>query len=142
MQKLILPFISGFLAVLFFREPTVALLSTAQLPSVTAYPTTPVPYAGIPEFLGFSLVGGLLGILEAWLLRVDPSRPAPWTQSLVYGAAVMTSVSIFLVGPALGLWPTGNLLPRIVFGAAVNAMWGWGALVFIRAFSARPYQQA
>jgi hypothetical protein len=36
--------------------------------------------------------------------------------------------------PLRGIWPTGNLLPRIAFGFMINAMWGFGALVFMRAF--------
>ncbi|POM21138.1 hypothetical protein CSX04_02569 [Burkholderia cepacia] len=39
MQKVILPFLSGFLAALFFREATLALLHTADLIAATGFST-------------------------------------------------------------------------------------------------------
>jgi len=41
-----------------------------------------------------------------------------------------------VVDPLRGIWPSGNMLPRLAMGFAANAMWGWGALVFMRAFMA------
>ena len=41
MQKVILPFLSGFLAALFFREATLALLHTADLIAATGFNAYP-----------------------------------------------------------------------------------------------------
>ncbi len=70
----------------------------------------------------------------AWLLRVDPQRPAPWLGSFVFGGVVLTATTVFVLDPIRGIWPSGNTLPRLAFGFVVNAMWGFGALVFMRAF--------
>ena len=138
MQKVILPFVAGFLAALFFREPTIAMLHAAGVIDPSSYSTVPfLPLAlGIPEFIVNALWSAFFGILMAWLLRVAPDRTAPWIGALVFGGVVLTAVSVFLVDPLRGIWPSGNMLPRLAQGFASNAMWGWGALVFMRAFMA------
>jgi len=138
MQKVILPFVAGFLAALFFREATIAMLHAAGVIDPSGYYTAPfLPLAlGIPEFIVNALWSAVFGILMAWLLRVAPDRTAPWIGALVFGGVVLTAVSVFLVDPLRGIWPSGNMLPRLALGFASNAMWGWGALVFMRAFMA------
>ncbi|MEJ0004449.1 MAG: hypothetical protein WDN30_14520 [Pararobbsia sp.] len=134
MQRIVLPFLAGFLAVIFFQQPTVELLHLAGASANTAYPLLPVPPLGVPEFIMGALIDGLAAIVMAWLLRVSPTRPAPWMGALVFGGVALTAVSIFVVGPIRGEWPSGNILPRLAFEFVVDAMWGWGALVFMRAF--------
>src|SRR5258708_35663466 len=72
----------------------------------------------------------------AWVLRVSPERSAPWIPAFVFGGIVLTAAGVFVVDPLRGIWPSGNMLPRLAVGFAANAMWGWGALVFMRAFMA------
>lgn len=134
MRRVILPFIAGFLAVLFFHEATIALLHAAELTDQVPFSTEPVAPLGVPEFVLTAFLGALWGIVLAWLLRVSPERPAPWLGSLVFGGVVLTASTLFVVDPIRGIWPSGNMFPRIAFGFAVNAMWGFGALVFMRAF--------
>ncbi|SAL45634.1 membrane protein [Caballeronia terrestris] len=136
MQKVILPFVSGFLAALFFRESTLALLHAAGLFEPAGFSTDPFLPLGIPTFLANALWSSVFGILMAWLLRVSPERHAPWVGALVFGGIVLTAASVFVVDPARGIWPSGNMLPRLALGFVTNAMWGWGALVFMRAFMA------
>jgi hypothetical protein len=134
MQKIILPFVSGFLAALFFREATLALLHAAGLIGATGFSTQPFLPLEIPEFIANAIWCAACAVLMAWLLRVSPERAAPWVQALVFGGIVLTAARIFVVDPARGIWPTGNMLPRLAVGFAANAVWGWGALVFMRAF--------
>jgi hypothetical protein len=136
MQKVILPFIAGFLAALFFREPTVALLHAAGVIDPAGYSIAPFLPLGIPEFIANALWSAVFGILMAWLLRVAPDRPAPWIGALVFGGLALTAAGVFVVDPLRGIWPSGDMLPRLARGFASNAMWGWGALVFMRAFMA------
>ncbi|SAK76006.1 membrane protein [Caballeronia arationis] len=136
MQKVILPFVSGFLAALFFREATLALLHAAGVIDPAGYSTAPFLPLGIPEFIANALWSSVFGVLMAWLLRIAPDRSAPWIGALVFGGIVLTAASVFVVGPARGIWPSGNMLPRLAIGFVTNAMWGWGALVFMRAFMA------
>jgi hypothetical protein len=134
MQRVILPFIAGFLAALFFHEATIALLHAAELTDQLPFSSVPVAPLGVPEFVLTALLGAVWGVVLAWLLRVSPERPAPWLGALVFGGIVLTASTLFVIDPIRGIWPSGNMLPRIAFGFAVNAMWGFGALVFMRAF--------
>ncbi len=139
MQKLILPFVSGFLASLFFREATLGLLHAAALIDVNGFSTDPFLPLGLPEFLANAIWSALWAVPMAWLLRVSPSRPAPWVQAFAFGGIVLTASLIFVVDPLRGIWPSGNMLPRLAVGFASNAVWGWGALVFMRAFMSEPH---
>ncbi|WP_207005122.1 hypothetical protein [Trinickia mobilis] len=136
MQKVILPFVSGFLAALFFHEATLALLHAAGFVDANGFSTAPFLPLGIPEFIANAIWSAVWAVLMAWLLRVSPERVAPWIQSFVFGGIVLTAASTFVVDPVRGIWPSGNMLPRLAVGFAANAMWGWGALVFMRAFMA------
>jgi len=133
MQKLILPFVSGFLASLFFREATLGLLHAAQLIDAPGFSTQPFLPLGLPEFLVNAIWSAIWAVPMAWLLRVAPGRPAPWIPAFVFGGIVLTAAMLFVVDPLRGIWPTGNMLPRFATGFASNAVWGWGALVFMRA---------
>ncbi|PLZ03591.1 hypothetical protein CY652_04160 [Burkholderia sp. WAC0059] len=134
MQKLILPLVSGFLASLFFREATLSLLHAAGLIGPGGFSTAPFLPLELPEFLANAIWSALWAVLMAWLLRISPGRPAPWVPAFVFGGIVLTAGMVFVVGPLRGIWPSGNMLPRLAVGFASNAMWGWGALVFMRAF--------
>ena len=136
MQKIILPFVSGFLASLFFHESTLALLHAAGVIDPAGFSTAPFLPFGLPEFIANAIWSAFWAVLMAWLLRVSPERHAPWIQAFVFGGIALTAASIFVVDPLRGIWPSGNMLPRLAMGFAANAMWGWGALVFMRAFMA------
>jgi hypothetical protein len=136
MQKIILPFVSGFLASLFFHESTLALLHAAVLIDAGGFSTDPFLPLGLPTFIANAIWSAFWAVLMAWLLRVSPERIAPWVQAFVFGGIVLTVAGVFVVDPLRGIWPSGNMLPRLAVGFAANAMWGWGALVFMRAFMA------
>jgi hypothetical protein len=136
MQKLILPFVAGFLASLFFHESMLALLHAAGLIDASGFSTAPFLPLGLPEFIANAIWSAFWAVLMAWLLRVAPERRAPWVPAFVFGGIALTAASVFVVDPLRGIWPSGNMLPRLAVGFAANAMWGWGALVFMRAFMA------
>ncbi|MFM0546200.1 hypothetical protein PQR29_15895 [Paraburkholderia strydomiana] len=136
MQKLILPFVAGFLASLFFHESTLALLNAAGVIDKSGFSTAPFLPLGLPEFIANAIWSAFWAVVMAWLLRVAPERRAPWLPAFVFGGIVLTAASVFVVDPLRGIWPSGNMLPRLAMGFAANAMWGWGALVFMRAFMA------
>ncbi|WP_179404223.1 hypothetical protein [Burkholderia guangdongensis] len=134
MQKIILPFLSGFLAALFFHEAALALLHAASVIDAAGFSTQPFAPLGIPEFVANALMSACWAIPMAWLLRVAPQRPAPWIGALVFGGIVLTVARVFAIDPLRGIWPGGNMLPPLTVGFAANAAWGWGSLVFMRAF--------
>lgn len=134
MQKVILPFVCGFLAALFFHEATLALLHAAGLIEAPGFSTAPFLPLSTPEFIVNAVYSAGWAVLMAWLLRISPERAAPWLQAFVFGGIVLTAGRVFVVDPLRGIWPSGNMLPRLAVGFAANAVWGWGALVFMRAF--------
>jgi hypothetical protein len=85
MQKIILPFVSGFLASLFFHESTLALLHAAGLIDTAGFSTAPFLPLGLPEFIANAVWSAVWAVLMAWLLRVAPERRAPWIQAFVFG---------------------------------------------------------
>ncbi|MFP3607108.1 hypothetical protein, partial [Paraburkholderia sp. SIMBA_053] len=121
------------LASLFFHESTLALLHAAGVVDQSGYSTAPFMPLGLPEFIANAIWSAFWAVLMAWLLRVAPERRAPWLPAFVFGGIVLTAASVFVVDPIRGIWPSGNMLPRLAMGFAANAMWGWGALVFMRA---------
>lgn len=134
MQKLILPFLSGFLAAIFFHEAALALLHAAGVTDTGGFSTAPFVPLGVPDFIVNALICACLAIPMAWLLRIAPDRAAPWVQALVYCAIVPTVARIFVIDPLRGIWPGGNMLAPLGVAALSYALWGWGALVFMRAF--------
>ncbi len=72
MQKLILPFVAGFLASLFFHESTLALMHAAGLIDPTGFSTAPFLPLGLPEFIANAIWSAFWAVLMAWLLRVAP----------------------------------------------------------------------
>ena len=67
MQKIILPFVSGFLALLFFHESTLALLHGNVRAALNFHPLV---FLLAPLFIGF------VGSAALELLR-DPAKPRP-----------------------------------------------------------------
>lgn len=104
MQKILLPFLSGFLAALFFREATLALLHTADLIAAAGFSTSPFAPLGIPEFVANALISACCAIPMAWLLRVSPERGAPWVGALIFGGIVLTVARVFAIDPLRGIW--------------------------------------
>lgn len=135
MQRFILPYLCGFLAVLFFQQATIGMLHAAGLTTIAPFTLARIDPFGLPEFIVAGIASGFYAVVMAWLLRVDPQRPAPWLAAFVFGGIVPTAMTIFVQGPLQGHWPTGNILPEVAFGFATNAMWGWGTLSLIRAMS-------
>ncbi len=80
--------------------------------------------------LGFRRADGVA------VVHVAPEHRTPWIGSLVFGGIVLTTVGAFIIDPARGIWPSGNMLPRLAPNFIANAIWGWGASSSIRAFTA------
>jgi hypothetical protein len=141
MQKVILPVVSGFLAALFFHEAMLALLHAAGLIEASGFSTARFAPLEIPEFVANALWSAICAVLMAWLLRVDPERPAPWVPGCLFGGIVLTTTRLFVIDPLRGIWPGGNMLAPLAVGFAVNAVWGWGTLVFLRAFMTKSTEE-
>src|SRR6202012_2215929 len=68
MQKIILPFVAGFLASLFFRESTLALMHAAALIDPSGFSTAPFLPLGLPQFIANAICSACWALLMPWLL--------------------------------------------------------------------------
>ncbi len=131
-KTLILAFIAGFLATLFFHQGGLWLLHLAGKAAVAPWNLTPVPPLGVPAVLSLAFWGGLWGIL-LWALvrRVKGARF--WMLSIVLGAALPSLVAWFVVFPIKGIPVTQTL---VIGALLLNGLWGLGVAVYMRLFRA------
>ena len=131
-KVLMLAFISGFLATLFFHQGGLWLLNLAGKAAVAPWNMTPVPPLGIPQVLSLAFWGGLWGVaLWAMIRRSKGARF--WMLAIVLGALLPSLVAWFVVFPIKGIPVSG----AIVIGALIlNGLWGLGVAVYMRLFRA------
>jgi hypothetical protein len=131
-KVLMLAFISGFLATLFFHQGGLWLLNLAGKAAVAPWNMTPVPPLGIPQVLSLAFWGGLWGVaLWAMIRRSKGARF--WMLAIVLGALLPSLVAWLVVFPIKGIPVSG----AIVIGALIlNGLWGLGVAVYMRLFRA------
>jgi hypothetical protein len=128
-------FLAGFLATLFFHQPTLFLLKLAGFTDRAPYPMQAVPPFGVPAVISLSFWGGVWGIL-LWLVLRRRKESTYWTMALLFGAIAPTLVAGLVVAP-LKHQPTPRGWQMIVLGLIVNAAWGLGTAFFLRLFRAK-----
>lgn len=132
MPRVIICFIAGFIAVLLFHQPVVALLNeTGLMPKGFApYSLDPVAPFGVPTVVSKAFWGGLWAIALDLLLR-GTTGPRYWAGWIILGAVALSLVAIFVVPMLKG----GNIPPfaeRMPLYAAVNGAWGFGTALLIK----------
>lgn len=142
-RGLILAFIAGFIAVLLFHQPMLALLHALGITGATAYPTSPVPPLEVPRVLSAAFWGGVWGVvfvlLRPWIARGRAYFPG----AVLFGAFALSLVAWFVVAPLKGLPVAGGGNPaRIVTALLVNGAWGLGTALLLMLFRQRPRRVA
>ncbi len=127
-QRAVLGFIAGALAVLVFHQGMLAVLHATGVVPRSPYSFMPTQPFGVPAVLSAAFFGGLWG---AVMLLALPARtahgPGFWLAGLVFGAILPTAVALIVVAPLKGQpmgggWQAG----RIIVGLLVNGAWGLG----------------
>jgi hypothetical protein len=142
-RGLILAFVAGFIAVLLFHQPMLALLHAVGITRATAYPTSPVPPLEVPRVLSAAFWGGVWGmvflLLRPWVARGRAYFPG----AVLFGAFVLSLVAWFVVAPLKGLpIGAGGNPARIATGLLVNGAWGFGTALLLLLFRQHPRRVA
>ena len=131
-RKLVLGFIAGFLAVLLFHQPVVALLAQMGVIKAGVYAMSATAPFGVPQVISLSFWGGVWGILFALVEHRFPRGPLYWVYAFAFGAIFPTLVAWFIVSPlkhapVAGGWQAG----RMAAGFIANGAWGAGTALLL-----------
>ncbi|MGI3131537.1 hypothetical protein ACRSLK_14200 [Halopseudomonas pachastrellae] len=137
MRNGFLAFVAGFLAVFCFHQPALALLHGLGVVPFPAFALTATEPLGVPAVVSSAFWGGVWGlVLVVALSRMD--KQWLWLKAALFGGVALTLVALLVVFPLKGYgldWQ--QFAPRFAIGFILNALWGIGTLVFLRAFAAR-----
>jgi hypothetical protein len=125
-------FVAGFVSTLLFHQSVIGLFYLMGAFARAPWSLAPVPPLGVPAVISLSFWAGLWGV-ALWPLLKNASGKAFWARAIVLGAIGPTAVALLVVIPL----KTGalNLDPKLVIGGLiVNAAWGFGLALLIRAF--------
>jgi hypothetical protein len=129
-----LAFAAGFLAVLVFHQPMLALLHGIGVTPAAPYATRPVPPLGVPRVASAAFWGGMWGIVLALLAPWFPRGLGYQGSATLFGAIVVSLVAWFVVAPLKGLPVAGGgHSGAIATGLLVNGAWGLGVAVLLPA---------
>jgi hypothetical protein len=127
-------FVAGFVSTLVFHQGLLALFALGGIIPFWPWNLTPVPPLGVPSVISLAFWGGLWGIV-LWLLIGRSQGAKHWWSAAIVGALGPSLVAWFVVMPAKGMGVAGNFDPKIIVGALmVNAVWGIGVAILMRAF--------
>ncbi|SDD43516.1 hypothetical protein [Aquimonas voraii] len=131
-KTLILAFVAGFLATLFFHQGGLWLLNLSGKAAVAPWNMNPVAPLGVPAVLSLAFWGGLWGI-ALWALIRRSTGARFWMLAIVLGALLPSLVAWFVVFPLKGI----ELSSPLIIGALIlNGLWGLGVAVYMRLFRA------
>jgi hypothetical protein len=137
-MRIIISFFAGFFATLLFHQPALGLLRLAGLTDRTPYTMDPTVPFGVPAVISLAFWGGLWGIALWLLIRNRVGSVAYWGWALVFGAVAPTLVAGLVVAPIKGQpLAGGGSVSMIVMGLSVNAAWGLGTALMMRATGSR-----
>jgi hypothetical protein len=131
---ILVAFIGGFLSVLIFHQPMLAILrAIAFAPDkLIPYVMTPTTPLGIPRTLSLAFWGGIWGLILAVVLTWTKGL-SYWLSGLIFGALAPSIVNWFVVLPLKGE-PVGGgwAFPGVATALIINGVWGLGAALLFR----------
>lgn len=130
-------FAAGFLGTLVFHQGLLGVLYLAGVSPRAPFPMAATEPLGIPQVVSLAFWGGVWA-MALWPLlrrRTGGAGLAAWS---IAGALGPSAVALFVVFPLKGLGVAGGWDPKIIVGALLlNAAWGLGTALFLRALKAR-----
>ena len=131
-HKVVIGFIAGFLAVLVFHQPVLALLDALGVAKAPIYAMAATPPLGVPRVISLAFWGGVWGIIFALVEARFPRGAQYWIYALLFGAIFPTLVAWFFVAPMKGQAVAAGWQPaRMLVGPIVNGAWGIGTALFL-----------
>jgi hypothetical protein len=126
-RKLILGFVAGFIAVLLFHQPVLALLTQMGIAKAATYSFAAVPPFGVPRVISIAFWGGVWGVVYAAVEQRFPRGAQYWVYAFLFGAIFPTLVAWFVVAPLKGQPVAGGWqASRMMTGFVINGAWGLG----------------
>jgi hypothetical protein len=131
-QKIVIGFIAGFLAVLVFHQPVLYFLTYIGFAKAATYSMQATAPFGVPQVLSLSFWGGLWGIVFALVEGRIARGTIYWIYAFLFGAVFPTLVAWFIVAPLQGQPMAGGWqAPRMMTGLIINGAWGLGTALFL-----------
>lgn len=131
-RKLILGFVAGFIAVLLFHQPVLALLTEAGFSKAVTYSFKATTPFGVPQVISISFWGGVWGVIFAAIEHRLPRGASYWLCAFLFGAIFPTLVAWFVVAPMKGMPMAGGWQPaRMAIGPIINGAWGIGTALLL-----------
>jgi hypothetical protein len=131
---LLIAFLGGFLSVLIFHQPMLAILkATAFAPEkLIPYAMTPTTPFGIPRTISLAFWGGIWSLILAVALTWT-SGLSYWLSGFILGALFPSIFNWFVVLPLKGE-PIGGgwAFPGVATALIINGVWGLGAALLFR----------
>ncbi len=133
---MLLGFFAGFIAVLVFQQPVLALLYGLHFALRAPYSTEMTLPLGVPYVWALAFWGGVWGVVLGGIDNQFPPGSRFWATVALYGAIVPTVLQWILVlalrhQPLGGAWTVGTILSPFI----INAFWGVGAEIILAALS-------
>lgn len=126
-RKLIVGFVAGFIAVLLFHQPALALLTQLGVAKAATYSLSATAPFGVPQVVSLSFWGGVWGALFALVEHRVPPGARYWVYAFLFGAILPTLVAWFVVAPIKGQAIAGGWqASRMFTGFVINGAWGLG----------------
>lgn len=131
-RKLVIGFVAGFIAVLLFHQPALALLTELGVAKATTYAFNPTRPFGVPQVISIAFWGGVWGVAYAAVEHRFPRGAAYWLCAFLFGAILPTLVAWFVVAPLKDLPVAGGWqASRMLTGFLINGAWGVGTAVLL-----------
>lgn len=128
-------FAAGFLSTLLFHQGLFALLHMAGVTPIAPYDWSATAPLGVPKVLSLAFWGGVWGLAIFAALQAF-KRPMSLWGWIVIGAIGPTAVALLVVMPLKGMGV--GVDPKLIAGGLMlNAAWGLGCWVLMRAFGVR-----
>lgn len=125
-------FVAGFVSTLVFHQGVILVFHLLGVFPRAPWNLAAVPPLGVPSVISLAFWGGVWGVV-LWPVLRGAAGTAYWLRAIVLGAIGPTAVAVLVVLPL----KTGALAidPKfIVGGLIVNAAWGFGLALLLRAF--------
>ena len=131
--RLLFGFVAGFIAVLLFHQPALAVLNQIGIAQANVYSFKATAPLGVPQVISLAFWGGVWGIVLAAVEGRFPRGARYWVYAFLFGAIFPTLVAWFVVAPLKGLPMAGGWQPnRMITGLVINGAWGLGTALLLR----------
>jgi hypothetical protein len=131
-RRLLLGFIAGFIAVLLFHQPALAILNHIGFTHAGTYSLKATAPIGVPQVISLAFWGGVWGVIFAAVDRHFGRGNLYWLYAFAFGAILPSLVAWFIVAPLKGQPVAGGWeAHRMITGLLINGAWGIGTALLL-----------